>query len=89
MEDFKEIDKVLDGMLKEETLKAFLNTSDQKVVDGIYKRWEDIERNWYNFPKTRFGHILCHFRLIPDLDTENRLWDIDEFKWLEEHNNGR
>ena len=83
MRDFKRIDGVLDKMLDEETLKAFLNTSSQKIIDNIYHHWEDVEEQWYAYPDSRFGQLLCYLRLIPSLEIENHIWNIEEIKWLE------
>ena len=80
------INIVLDLMLNKETLLKFLNTSSQKLIDDIYNNWEEIKEKWLKYPDTRFGQLLCNLRLIPSLNIENHIWNIEEDNWLIENN---
>ena len=64
------------------TLSKFLNTSSQKLVDNIYDNLEEIKETWLKHPDSRFGQLLCNLRLIPDIDIENHIWNIEEDDWL-------
>lgn len=64
------------------TLSKFLNTSSQKLVDNIYDNLEEIKETWLKYPDLRFGQLLCNLRLIPDIDIENHIWNIEEDDWL-------
>ena len=48
----------------------------------IHENWELIEKTWKEYPDLRFGQLLCNLRLIPDLDVENHIWNIEEDDWL-------
>lgn len=82
MRNPKRIPIALDLMLNKETLLHFLNTSSQKLVDNIYDNWKEIEETWLKYPDLRFGQLLCNLRLIPNIDIENYIWNIEENKWL-------
>lgn len=83
---FKEIKYILDSMLNKETLISFLGTPSQKEIDNIYNHWETIESTWFNFPETKFGNLICYLRLIPNLEMENKIWNLDEVEWLNKYN---
>ena len=68
------------------TLSKFLNTSSQKLVDNIYDNLEEIESTWKEYPDLRFGQLLCNLRLIPDIDIENHIWNVEEDDWLIRNN---
>lgn len=85
MRNKKRIPICLDLFLNKETLLHFLNTSSQKLIDNIYENWDEIKARWKEYPDLRFGQLLCNLRLIPSLDIENRIWNIEEDDWLIEN----
>ncbi len=52
----------------------------------IHENWNLIEEMWLKYPDTRFGQLLCSLRLIPSLDIENHIWNIEETTWLVDNN---
>ena len=48
----------------------------------IHENWNLIEETWLEHPDLRFGQLLCNLRLIPDIDIENHIWNIEEDDWL-------
>lgn len=85
MRNKKRIPICLDLFLNKETLLHFLNTSSQKLIDNIYENWDEIKARWKEDPDLRFGQLLCNLRLIPSLDIENRICNIEEDDWLIEN----
>lgn len=52
----------------------------------LHENWELIEKTWLKYPDLRFGQLLCNLRLIPDIEIENHIWNIEEDNWLIENN---
>jgi len=77
LELFKNNDKIL---------FKFLNTNSSKLIHNIYDNWDEIEERWKEYPDLRFGQLLCNLRLIPDIDIENHIWNIEEDNWLIKNN---
>jgi len=67
-------------------LSHFLNTNSSKLIHNIYDNWDEITEIWNKTPDLRFGQVLCYLRLIPDIDIENNIWNIEEYKWLIDNN---
>jgi hypothetical protein len=67
-------------------LSHFLNTNNPEIIHNIYDTWDDIEKMWNNNPDLRFGQLLCNLRLIPDIDIENYIWNVEEYEWLLKNN---
>ena len=42
----------------------------------------EIEKQWLENPDQRLGQLLCNMRLITNIDTENKIWNIEEDVWL-------
>lgn len=82
MRNPKRIPIALRRFQNQEILKDFLEVSDRHITDYIYKNWSYIEKKWTENPNMRFGQVLCSLRLIPDLEIENRIWNVEETKWL-------
>jgi len=67
-------------------LSKFLNTTDKNIIDPIWKNWKHICDFWLENPDLRFGQLLCNLRLIPNLNIENRIWNVEEDNWLVDNN---
>ena len=70
---------------KPDILLKFLNVTNVNIVYNIYDTWEEIEKKWEDYPDLRFGQLLCNLRLIPSIDVENHIWNIEESDWLIEN----
>ena len=56
------------------------------IVKKIVDNYDLIEKTWLEYPDLRFGQLLCTLRLIPDIDIENHIWNIEEDNWLIKNN---
>lgn len=74
---------MMDYFRNVDILQQFLQC-DRKLALHIYSYSLDIEKFWKQNPDLRFGQLLCVMRLIPDLELENRIWNIEETTWLVE-----
>jgi hypothetical protein len=63
-------------------LMHFLNRKYKDSIRTITDNWNLIEETWLKYPDLRFGQLLCNLRLIPDIDTENHIWNVEEDNWL-------
>ncbi len=52
----------------------------------LHENWDLIEKTWLENPDLRFGQLLCVLRLVPDIDIENHIWNIEEDDWLINNN---
>ena len=53
-----------------------------QVIDKIEMQTPKLKDFWERHPDLRFGQLLCNLRLIPDIDIENHIWNIEEDDWL-------
>jgi len=67
-------------------LMRFLNTKSKDSIRTITDNWELIIKTWNEYPDLRFGQLLCNLRLIPDIDIENHIWNVEEDDWLVRNN---
>ena len=71
-----------------QTLSKFLGDYPQDkylkcgYVKRIHENWDLIEKTWLEYPDLRFGQLLCTLRLIPSLEIENHIWNVEEDNWL-------
>jgi len=71
-----------------QTLSKFLGDypQDKHLKCGYAKRihenWDLIEKTWLENSDLRFGQLLCNLRLIPSLEIENHIWNVEEDNWL-------
>lgn len=72
----------LNFLLNDDILKKFLNTFSNKLLDNVMENYDEIKETWLKYPDLRFGQLLCNLRLIPDIDTENHIWNVEEDDWL-------
>lgn len=72
----------LNFLLNDDILKKFLNTFSNKLLDNVMENYDEIKQTWLENPDLRFGQLLCNLRLIPDIDIENHIWNIEEDDWL-------
>lgn len=66
----------------DKALSEFLGTNSSKLIHNIYDNWDEITSLWNEYPDIRFGQLLCNLRLIPSMDIENKIWNIEEDRWL-------
>lgn len=81
MRNPKRIPIVVD-LFNRERLTLFLGNGDLTIILPILKQWENIKKFWKQNPDLRFGQLLCVMRFIPDLEIENRIWNVEETTWL-------
>lgn len=66
----------------DKALFEFLGTYSSKLIYDIYDNWDEIKLEWEESPDLRFGQLLSNLRLIPSMDIENKIWNIEEDDWL-------
>ena len=75
------------NFLMNNTLFKFLgNNATGVVVNKIINNYDLIKKEWLKHPDLRFGQLLCNLRLIPDIDIENHIWNVEEDNWLIKNN---
>jgi hypothetical protein len=82
MRNPKRIPICLNLLLNDDILKKFLNTFSNKLLDNVMENCDEIKKTWLKHPDARFGQLLCYLRLIPNMDIENHIWNIEESDWL-------
>jgi len=70
----------------DKALIEFLGTNSSKLIHNIYDNWDEIDETWNKYPDLRFGQLLVNLRLIPSIDIENKIWNIEENNWLIKNN---
>ena len=75
----------LNYLMNNNLFKFLGNNATGVIVNKIVDNYDLIEKTWNNYPDLRFGQLLCNLRLIPDLDIENHIWNIEEDNWLIEN----
>ena len=82
MRNEKRIPIVLELMLNKDILSNFLNNKSLHILNKITNNCDEIKKFWLENPDLRFGQLLCNLRLIPNIDMENHIWNIEEDNWL-------
>ena len=62
------------------------NNATGVIVNKIVDNYDLIKKTWNEHPDLRFGQLLCNLRLIPDINIENHIWNIEETIWLVDNN---
>lgn len=86
MRNKKRIPICLKLLFQNKVIYHFLNTKQAGWAKKLHENWNLIEETWYKNPDLRFGQLLCNLRLIPDIDMENHIWNIEEDDWLIRNN---
>ncbi len=86
MRNKKRIKICLNLFYNKKILKHFLNSNNNKIINTIYLNWNLISKEWYKNYDYRLGQLLCNLRLIPDIDIENHIWNVEEDDWLIRNN---
>lgn len=63
-------------------LAKFIGEPTDEIAVAIKKKFPKILKFWSENADLRFGQMLCVLRLVPNIDVENRIWDIEEMSWL-------
>jgi hypothetical protein len=66
-------------------LSKFLGTKNSELIHNIYDNWELIEKEWIEYPDSRFGQLLSNLELVTK-EIENHIWNIEEDDWLFKNN---
>lgn len=72
----------LNYLMNNNLFKFLGNNATGVIVNKIVNNYDLIEETWLEHPDLRFGQLLCNLRLIPDIDIENNIWNIEEDDWL-------
>ena len=80
MRDIKRIPKCL--ILFRRKLVFLEFTNNEELYRKFLKNYKLIKAEWLKYPDMRFGQLLCTLRYVIDMDTENKIWDIEEYSWL-------
>lgn len=57
-------------------------TNDEILYRKFLKNYKYIKSEWLKHPDMRFGQLLCTLRYVENLDTESKIWNIEEYNWL-------
>jgi hypothetical protein len=57
-------------------------TDNDELYHKFLKNYKFIKSEWLKHPDMRFGQLLCSLRYVENLDTESKIWNIEELKWL-------
>ena len=57
-------------------------TDDEILYRKFLKNYKYIKSEWLKHPDMRFGQLLCTLRYVDNMDTEHKIWNIEEYNWL-------
>ena len=57
-------------------------TNDEILYRKFLKNYKYIKSEWLKHPDMRFGQLLCTLRYVENMDTEHKIWNIEEYNWL-------
>jgi len=72
----------LNYLMNNNLFKFLGNNATGVIVNKIVDNYDLIKKTWNEYPDLRFGQLLCNLRLIPDIDIENHIWNVEEDDWL-------
>jgi len=76
----------LNYLMNNNLFKFLGNNATGVIVNKIVDNYDLIKKTWNEYPDLRFGQLLCNLRLIPDIDIENHIWNVEEDDWLINNN---
>ena len=76
----------LNYLMNNNLFKFLGNNATGVIVNKIVDNYDLIKKTWNEHPDLRFGQLLCNLRLIPDIDIENHIWNVEEDDWLIRNN---
>ena len=57
-------------------------TDDEILYRKFLKNYKYIKSEWLKYPDMRFGQLLCTLRYVTSIDTERKIWNVEELDWL-------
>jgi hypothetical protein len=57
-------------------------TDDEVLYRKFLKHYRHVKEEWLKYPDMRFGQLLCTLRYVTSIDTECKIWNVEEINWL-------